>query len=113
MWRNLPEDARRDLAEKGVWLRYSAYAPEPYPITRQLIEEGRAHLLMGAPIRAHAPVQILQGMQDPDVPYSHALELVEHLAEDPVAITLIKDGDHRLSREEDIARLLAAFDAIA
>ncbi|MDB5571550.1 MAG: Alpha/beta hydrolase family protein [Hyphomicrobiales bacterium] len=113
MWRNLPEAARRELAETGVWLRHSAYAPEPYPITARLIEEGREHLLMGAPIRAHAPVHILQGMEDPDVPYRHALALVEHLAEDPVAVTLVKDGDHRLSREEDIARLLAAFDAIA
>jgi len=113
MWSRLPADARRDLEEKGVWMRPSAYSPEPYPITRALIEEGRRHLLMGAPIRTHCPVHILQGMQDPDVPYSHALALVEHLAEDPVALTLIRDGDHRLSREEDIARLIAAFDAIA
>jgi pimeloyl-ACP methyl ester carboxylesterase len=113
MWSRLPADARRDLEEKGVWMRPSAYSPEPYPITRALIEEGRRHLLMGAPIRTYCPVHILQGMQDPDVPHSHALALVEHLAEDPVALTLIRDGDHRLSREEDIARLIAAFDAIA
>jgi pimeloyl-ACP methyl ester carboxylesterase len=113
MWPKLPPAARRDLEEKGVWLRPSAYSPEPYSITRRLIEDGRSHLLLDAPIRAHAPVHILQGMQDPDVPYQHALLLVEHLAEDPVAITLIKDGDHRLSREEDIARLIDAFDAVA
>lgn len=113
MWARLPETAKRDLAEHGVWMRPSAYAPEPYPITRRLIEEGRDHLLMGAPIRAHCPVHILQGMADPDVPYAHALALVERLAEDPVALTLVKDGDHRLSREEDIARLLAAFEAVA
>jgi len=113
MWPRLPPAARRDLEEKGVWLRPSAYSPEPYPITRRLIEDGRSHLLLDAPIRAHAPVHILQGMQDPDVPYQHALLLVEHVAEDPVAITLIKDGDHRLSREEDIARLIAVFDALA
>ena len=94
-------------------MRPSAYSPEPYPITRALIEDGRNHLLMGAPIRAHCPVHILQGMQDPDVPYKHALALVEHLAQDPVSLTLIKDGDHRLSREEDIARLIAAYDQIA
>ena len=113
MWPKLPPSARRDLEEKGVWLRPSAYSPEPYPISRRLIEDGRNHLLLDAPIRAHAPVHILQGMQDPDVPYQHALLLVEHLAEDPVAITLVKDGDHRLSREEDIARLIDAFDALA
>jgi alpha-beta hydrolase superfamily lysophospholipase len=112
MWKRLADEAKRDLAEKGVWMRPSAYSPEPYPITRALIEEGREHLLMGAPIRAHCPVHILQGMQDPDVPYGHALELVKHLAEDPVALTLIKDGDHRLSRDEDIARLIAAFEGV-
>ena len=113
MWPQLPKAARRDIEEKGMWMRPSAYSPEPYPITRALIEDGRNHLLMGAPIRAHCPVHILQGMQDPDVPYKHALALVEHLAQDPVSLTLIKDGDHRLSREEDIARLIAAYDQIA
>jgi pimeloyl-ACP methyl ester carboxylesterase len=113
MWDRLPADARRDIEEKGVWLRHSEYAPEPYPITRALIEDGRRHLLLGGPIRSYCPVHILQGMQDPDVPHAHALTLVEHLADDPVALTLIRDGDHRLSRDQDIARLLDAFDAIA
>lgn len=113
MWPQLPESARRDIAEKGVWMRPTQYAPEPYPVTRALFEDGRNHLLFDAPIRSHCPVHILQGMQDPDVPWKHAMKLVEHLGEDPVALTLIKDGDHRLSREEDIARLLAAIEGIA
>ena len=113
MWDRLPPDARRDIEEKGVWLRHSEYAPEPYPITRGLIEDGRRHLLLGGAIRSFCPVHILQGMRDPDVPHKHALTLVEHLSDDPVALTLIRDGDHRLSRDQDIARLLDAFDAIA
>ena len=64
-------------------------------------------------VRSHCPVHILQGMRDDDVPWRHALTLVEHLAGDAVTLTLIKDGDHRLSREEDIARLLAAVAAVA
>ena len=63
-------------------------------------------------IRSHAPVHILQGMRDPDVPWSHAMTLVEHFAGDPVVATLIKDGDHRLSRPEDIDRLVAAVAAM-
>ena len=113
IWDKLPEDARRDILEKGRWLRLSQYAPDPYPITRALIEDGRARLLLGGPIRTHCPVHILQGMEDPDVPWRHAMTLVEHLAGDPVALTLIKDGDHRLSREEDILRLLSAVDSLA
>ncbi len=58
-------------------------------------------------------MHILQGMEDPDVPWQHALELVEHLPGDSVSLTLVKDGDHRLSREEDIARLIAAIEAVA
>ncbi len=87
-------------------------APQPYPITLELIEEGRRHLLLGGVVRAYGPVHILQGMQDADVPWQHAMLLVEHLAADPASITLIKDGDHRLSRDEDIARLIAAVENV-
>ena len=113
IWDRLPIKIRRQIEKKGAWQRPSEYSPEPYPITRGLIEEGRRHLLFGGPIRTGCPVHILQGMQDMDVPWRHAMTLVEHLAGDPVTLTLVKDGDHRLSREADIARLLAAVEAIA
>jgi pimeloyl-ACP methyl ester carboxylesterase len=113
IWARLPKTARRQIETKGVWYRPSEYTAEPYPVTRRLIEEGRKHLLFGGPIRTRCPVHILQGMRDPDVPWQHAIALVEHLAGDPVTLTLVKDGDHRLSREEDIARLIAAIEAIA
>jgi pimeloyl-ACP methyl ester carboxylesterase len=101
------------VEETGVYRRPSAYSEEPYPITKALIEDGRSHLLLGQPILTGCPVHILQGMEDPDVPWSHALQLVEHLPGDSVSLTLIKDGDHRLSRPEDIERLIAAVEAIA
>lgn len=113
MWAQLPASARSEIMEQGFWMRPTQYAPTPYPITRRLIEDGRRHLLFDDTIRSHCPVHILQGMQDPDVPWRHAIKLVEHLAGDPVALTLIKDGDHRLSREEDVARLLDAIARIA
>ena len=103
-------DARETLAREGLWLRPSAYSSEPYPVTRGLIEEGRNHLLLGGTIRAHCPVHILQGMRDEDVPWTHAMALVEHLAADPVSVALVKDGDHCLSREGDLARLIAAIE---
>jgi pimeloyl-ACP methyl ester carboxylesterase len=112
MWKGLPPQARRDIEEKGVWLRPSAYSPEPYPITRNLIEEGRKHLLLGGTIRLGCPVHILQGMRDPDVPWRHALTLMEHLADDQCIMTMVSDGDHRLSREEDLVRLVAAIEGI-
>jgi dipeptidyl aminopeptidase/acylaminoacyl peptidase len=82
-------------------------------VTRRLIEEGRAHLLAGRPFDPGCPVRILQGMQDPDVPYTHALGLVDLLHAADVELTLIKDGDHRQSRPEDLRRLIATIAALA
>jgi pimeloyl-ACP methyl ester carboxylesterase len=112
MWAGFPEAVRRTIESEGKWLRPSQYSPEPYPITKQLIEDGKNYLLLGGTIRTHAPVHILQGMQDPDVPWKHATILIEHLAGDPAILTLVKDGDHRLSREEDLQRLFAAIEAM-
>jgi pimeloyl-ACP methyl ester carboxylesterase len=108
MWKRFTPDIKRELADKGVWQRPSAYSPEPYLVTRRLIEEGRNHLLLGGMIETGCPVRILQGVEDPDVPWQHAVELTSRLASDDVVLTLVKDGDHRLSRPEDIDRLLAA-----
>ncbi|HWJ88765.1 MAG TPA: alpha/beta hydrolase [Pelagibacterium sp.] len=96
------EAERAALRETGRVEQPSDYSPEPYVLTRALIEDGENHLLFGAPIRTHCPAAILQGGQDTDVPPSHALKLVSHLLADPVTFTLIPDGDHRLSREPDL-----------
>jgi pimeloyl-ACP methyl ester carboxylesterase len=107
MWKGFSGEARRDIETKGVWLRPSEYG-EPYPITRTLIEEGRNHLLLGSAIEVGCPVRILQGAQDPDVPWKHAFALAHRLPSDDVVLTMIQDGDHRLSRPQDIARIIAA-----
>jgi pimeloyl-ACP methyl ester carboxylesterase len=112
MWQRFPRKIKREIEEQGVWLRPSDYSEEPYPITRGLIEEGRNHLLLGGMIETGCPVRILQGVQDPDVPWMHAVELVSRLAQDDVVLTLVKDGDHRLSRPEDIDRLNATVAAL-
>ncbi len=109
MWKKFSPEIRQEIETKGAWLRPSQYDIAPYPITRQLIEEGRQHLLLGGLIETGCPVRILQGVEDPDVPWGHAVELVARLAQDDVVLTLVKDGDHRLSRPEDIERLLAAI----
>jgi pimeloyl-ACP methyl ester carboxylesterase len=108
MWKRFTPEIKRELEETGVWARPSEYSPEPYQVTRQLIEEGRKHLLLGGMIETGCPVRILQGVEDPDVPWRHAIELTSRLASDDVVLTLVKDGDHRLSRPEDIERLLRA-----
>ncbi len=108
MWKQFDAEVKREIKLKGQWSRPSQYSDEPYIITRKLIEEGRKHLLLDGVIETGCPVRILQGVQDADVPWQHAAELVARFARDDVVFTLIKDGDHRLSRPEDIERLLAA-----
>jgi len=108
MWKRFTPAIKRELEEKGVWARPTEYSAEPYLVTQQLIEEGRNHLLLGGMIETGCPVRILQGVEDQDVPWRHAVELVSRLASDDVVLTLVKDGDHRLSRPEDIERLIRA-----
>jgi pimeloyl-ACP methyl ester carboxylesterase len=108
MWKRFPPEVKREIEQTGVWARPSQYSEQPYPITRGLIEEGRRHLLLDGMIETGCPVRILQGVQDPDVPWQHTVELTARFARDDVVLTLVKDGDHRLSRPEDIERLIAA-----
>ena len=110
---NLSDAERTSLAERGYFEEPTPYGPDPNIFTARLIEDGRKNRVLTGIIETGCPVHILQGMQDPDVPYGHALKLMEHLPSDDVVMTLIRDGDHRLSRPEDIKRILAAVDALS
>ena len=103
----IPPQGRAALRNTGVWLRPSEYG-DPYPITAALLEDGARWSILPGPVPIEAPVRILQGGEDPDVPWRHALELAQAIKGPDVVFTLIKDGDHRLSRPQDIARLIAA-----
>ena len=111
MWPEFDAIAQAEIMTKGMTLRPSEYGA-PYPITRALIEDGKQWNLLDKPIKFDGPVRILQGQQDPDVPWQHAFRLVDAIVSVDVVFTLIKDGDHRLSRDQDIARLLATCDAL-
>lgn len=108
----LTDAHRRDLAEKGFIEEHSDYSPEPDIYTRALFEDGLKNRVLQGMIDTHCPVHILQGMEDPDVPYAHALKLVEHLPADDVTLTLVRDGDHRLSRPQDLTLMVAALDGL-
>ena len=109
MWDVMPKAARRDLAANGIYLEPAADGGEPVPITRLLVDDGDRHLFGDRLIEPGCPVHILQGMEDVEVPLRHATALVERLASDDVVLTLVKDGNHRLSRPEDLERLTAAI----
>jgi pimeloyl-ACP methyl ester carboxylesterase len=112
IWGLLSQDERDRLMREGRIEQLSEYAPEPYVITRKLVEDGRKHLLLTQPIPLTIPVRLLQGMADPDVPFGTAQRLAEKLASQDVTVTLIKDGDHRLSRPQDLERLMATIDEL-
>jgi pimeloyl-ACP methyl ester carboxylesterase len=112
MWPELSEEARAAVLRDGFVRLPSQYSPKGYVFTRALFEDGRNHLVMRAPIPIACPVRLLQGMQDPDVPWRTSLALAEKLAGPNVQVTLIKDGDHRLSRDADLALLMRTVEVL-
>lgn len=112
IWARLDPPRRAALERDGYFEEASAYGP-PYRITRALIDDGRSHLLLRGPIAIAAPVRLIHGMADPDVPYDTSIRTAERLASGDVQVTLIKDGDHRLSRDRDLALIGAAVAELA
>jgi len=108
----LDDDARAAIDRDGVWMRASDYG-DGDPITRQLLQDGRAWSILPGPVESMAPLRVLQGMADPDVPWRHAFNLALSWAGDDVVFSLIRDGDHRLSRPQDLQRLIAAVEEVA
>jgi len=111
MWENFSEEARRNIMEDGIHYEPSDY-DEPYEYSRELIEDGRQNLLLGAPIEFTGPVRILQGLADDVVPWDYPKILVDRLTSDDVTLTLVKDGDHSLSRDMDLARLIKTAEGL-
>lgn len=108
----LTDQQKRDLEYNGYFEEFSEYSDDPNIFTQALFEDGRKNRVLAGPIDTHCPVHILQGQADPDVPYQLALKLVEHLPADDVTLTLIKDGDHRLSRPQDLDLLIKTVDSM-
>lgn len=112
IWAALPEAARREIAEKGSWTRPSEYDEAGYPITMKLIEEGRRHLLLRAPIAIGCPVRLIHGVEDASVPWEVSRKLMNAIESEDAALTLVKGGDHRLSGPADIERLIGTTEAL-
>ncbi len=107
MWDRFPDAVRNEMEQTGRFLRPSQYDSEPQIISRALIEDGRQHLLRDKKLRIGCPIRIIHGLQDPDVPWQHSQKLVEHLLDEDVVLSLVKDAEHRLSRPKDIRRLIS------
>jgi pimeloyl-ACP methyl ester carboxylesterase len=112
MWARFPTAVRDEIMRAGAARLPSEYSPDGYLFTRRLIEDGRRHLVMRGAIPVACPVRLLHGMKDPDVPWQTSLALAERLASRDVEVTLLKDGDHRLSSESNLALLTRTLAAV-
>lgn len=102
MWAQFSEDQKKTIMNEGALIEPTEYGDDPYTITRALIEDGRNQLLLRKPLELSCPVRLVQGMQDPDVPWQTAIRLTEALVSNDVRVDLIKDGDHRLSEPDQL-----------
>ncbi|MDP6572137.1 MAG: alpha/beta hydrolase [Rhodospirillales bacterium] len=110
--RGLTEEQKTALERDGVVYVPSDYGPEPTPLTKKLLEDGSNHLVLRDDIALDVPVRLIHGMKDPDVPWETAMRIADRLRSRDVEITLVKDGDHRLSEPADLERLCATLDAL-
>jgi pimeloyl-ACP methyl ester carboxylesterase len=106
------KEQRRELYEKGSVILPSEFDPAGYLYTQALIEDGNRNLVLRRPIALGCKVRLLHGMEDKSVPWQQSLKLAERLQGTDVELTLVKDGDHRLSRDEDLARLARVLDEL-
>lgn len=113
MWNGFTEAERKELVTLGRVSRPSDYSPEPYILTRRLIEEGRGRLVLRSPLELRFPVRILQGTADTDVPPSVALRLLDHITCDDARVLLVKGADHRFSTPDCLAMMTAAVAEVA
>lgn len=106
MWDEFTPEQKQEMQDQGSVVLPNCVDPDqPWRIARSLIEDGRKHLLLRAAIALHCPVRLIQGQNDTDVPWQTAIKLGECLDSSDVQITLVKDGDHRLSRPQDLKLL--------
>jgi pimeloyl-ACP methyl ester carboxylesterase len=109
LWPILNDSMKTDLQDNGMIELPSAYEGSSYPITLRLLEDGKDHLLLDRPIPISCPVRMIHGLADRDVPWQISLETSHRIVSDDVHLTLIKNGGHRLSGEQELSVILGAL----
>lgn len=113
IWQAFSPAQKEQMEREGVVPIPNCYTDQaPYPITRALIEDGRTHMLLDKPVPLNMPVRLLHGTADADVPWQMSQSLLEKLQSPDAQLTLIKNGDHRLSSPAQLARISWALDEL-
>ncbi|MED5579505.1 MAG: alpha/beta hydrolase [Nitrospinota bacterium] len=112
IWNQFSEEQRKEIQVEGSLNLNTEYSEDPHVITRDLIEEGRNHLVLGSDIPLRCPLRLIHGIQDFDVPWNFSEKLLNSFSGENVNLTLIKEGDHRLSRPQDIKLLIDTVETL-
>ncbi len=108
----LGPDTLATIEAEGVFEAPSQYSDQPYVITRDLLEDGRNHLVLSGPIALDIPARLIHGTADSDVPWTQSKKLMGALTSRDVELILVKDGDHRLSEPHDLDRLIRVVERL-
>jgi len=113
IWAGLTESQQKDFVRQGIIQTPSQYENQGFPITLQLIEEGREHLVLPKAIDIHCPVHLIHGAADKDVPWMLSRRLARRIKSPDVTLTLIKNGDHRLNTPLALGRLESLINEVS
>lgn len=113
MWNKFPEEIKKQIQKQGFWLRPSPYDENGYKVTKELIEDGNNNSVLKRQIEFEKPVRILHGALDEDVPFMRSIDLMQKITSDDIRLNIIKNGDHRLSTQDDLEILHATLKEIA
>lgn len=113
MWNKFPDEIKKQIQKQGFWLRPSPYDENGYKVTKELIEDGNNNSVLKRQIEFEKPVRILHGALDEDVPFMRSIDLMQKITSDDIRLNIIKNGDHRLSTQDDLEILHATLKEIA
>ena len=112
MMEDLTHEQHHTIQQQGYVELPSDYGDDPYVISKALLDNGRENLVLRRRIPLEIPVRLIHGMEDPDVPWQTALRISQMMESKDVEIQFVKNGDHRLSEDHDLARLTRTLEAL-
>ncbi len=112
IWEKMLDYEKKELMENGIFYLKSDFSDNPYPVTKNLIEDGRKHLLLHKNININCPVRLIHGLKDDDVPSSVSTQLATQLTSKDVKLKLVEKGDHKMSEPEHMQLICNTLESL-